>query len=225
MSDENNELPPPPWEKAGKNDAKPITQVGMIVDLRRCVGCHACAVACKTEHNVALGGFRIRTHYLDRPDRPTFRFLPMMCQHCKDAPCITACPNDAIVRLKDGRVDINKGDCLTARKCIASCPYDAIHIDPDEEVADKCNFCTQRTSVGMQPACVEACPTDALRFGDMGDAGSEVALIAAREKAVAFREDKGTRPSVVYIGHEKWMENAVKGVQLSDGENGIIYEH
>ena len=221
MTDQNKPQPLP-WENL--SDAKPMKQVGMIIDLRRCVGCHACAVACKTEHEVALGGFRIRTHYLHRPDRPTFRFLPMMCMHCQDAPCIPACPQEAIQRLPDGRVDINKGDCLTNRDCIKACPYDAIHIDPQTERADKCNLCQQRTEVGLQPACVEACPTEALKFGDIGDAGSEVAVLAVKGEAKPFRAEKNTKPSVLYIGHEKWMEEKVKGVQLAPGENGVIYE-
>jgi tetrathionate reductase subunit B len=215
---------PPPWERAGQERGAAMKRAGILVDLRRCVGCHACAVSCKTENDVPLGGFRIRTHYLERPDRPTHIHLPMMCQHCQDAPCIPACPNEAIVRLPDGRVEISKSDCQTAGMCIKSCPYDAIHIDPQAQKADKCNLCTQRTDVGLLPACVESCPTEALRFGDFDDAESAVSAIARREGAKPLHPEAGTRPTVQYIGLTPWMDEAVPGIQLHAGEKGIIYE-
>lgn len=121
---------------------KPMKRAGILVGPRRCIGCHACGVACKTEHDVPLGGFRIRTHYLQRTDRPTHFLLPTMCQHCQDAPCIPACPNDGVVRLADRRVEINKVDCRTDMSCIKACPYDAIYIDEQMGKADKCNLCT-----------------------------------------------------------------------------------
>ena len=136
-----------PWENLGVHRAKARKRVGMVVDPRRCVGCHACAVACKTEHEVQLGGFRIRTHYLDRPDRPVHGFLPMLCMHCADAPCIPACPNDAIARSGDGRVVISKNDCEMDTGCVGACPYGAIHIDRQQQKADKCDFCVSRTSM------------------------------------------------------------------------------
>jgi len=88
----------------------------------------------------------------------------------------------------------------------------------------KCDFCEHRTAVGMEPACVESCPTSALRFGDLGDAADPVTQYAKANDAKAYKEDAGTDPSVLYIGHEEWMESAAKGVQISDDEAGIVYE-
>ncbi len=148
----------------------------------------------------------------------------MMCMHCQDAPCITACPNDAIVRLDDGRVEISKSDCDMDTRCVSACPYGAIHIDRQQMKADKCNFCVPRTSVGLEPACVEACPTGTLLFGDLDDPEDPVAILAAAKGAQAMKAAAGTRPSVVYIGLESWMEKDNPGVQLQSGENGVIYE-
>lgn len=213
-----------PWEGLGRDRAVPMKQAAILVDIRRCVGCHACGVACKTENDVPLGGFRIRTHYVQRPDRPTFAFVPMMCQHCKDAPCIPACPNEAIERLPDGRVDINKAKCKSDTACMDACPYGAIHVDPQTDKADKCNLCTQRTEVGLQPACVEACPTEALRFGDIGDKESELSRLAAAGNATQLKAESGTNPAVRYIGLQPYMQEQARSVQLGEGENGVIYE-
>jgi tetrathionate reductase subunit B len=213
-----------PWENLSGEGVKPMKRAGIVVDPRRCVGCHACAVACKTENDVPLGGFRIRTHYLKRPDGPQHFFLPMMCQHCVDAPCMPACPNDAIERGADGRVLINKKDCRTDTACIKACPYDAIYVDEQAGKADKCNLCPQRTDVGLDPACVEVCPTEALRFGDLGDLDSAVSEYADKHNAKPFRPEHETKPTMQYAGLEKWMEKAAKGVQLSEGDNDIVYE-
>lgn len=215
---------PLPWENLGPHLAKKRKRVGMVIDQARCVGCHACAIACKTEHDVQLGGFRIRTHYLDHPQRPVHGFLPMMCMHCQDAPCITACPNDAIVRLDDGRVEISKNDCEMDTRCVSACPYGAIHIDRQQMKADKCNFCVPRTAVGLEPACVEACPTGTLLFGDLDDPDDPVAKLAVRKHARAMKEEAATKPSVLFIGLEPWMEEGDPVIQLQTGESGVIYE-
>ena len=136
---------PLPWENIGKK--KDIKRAGMLIDLRRCIGCHACSVACKTEHDVPLGGFRMRVRYLERPEQLTLAFLPMLCMHCKDAPCMDVCPTQAVARLADGRVVINQDACCGNKACIAACPYGAIYIDPQTHKADKCDFCMHRTSL------------------------------------------------------------------------------
>jgi len=214
-----------PWEKVGPQHKKRLARAGMLVDLRRCTGCHACSVACKTEHDVPLGGFRTRVRYLERPDRDTLAFLPLLCMHCKDAPCMPACGSEAIRRLDDGRVVIDAERCDSAKDCVAACPYGAIYIDPHTDKADKCDFCTHRTEVGLEPACVTACPTDALVFGDVEDPEDPVAKIAKRENAKAFKEAANTSPVVLYLAHEPWMEEKVNGgVQLSREDGDIIYD-
>ncbi len=212
-----------PWEHIGTK--KDIQKAGMLIDLRRCIGCHACSVACKTEHEVPLGGFRMRVRYMERPDRPTLSFVPMMCMHCEDAPCLNACPTQAISRLDDGRVVINTDRCNGNKACITACPYGAIYIDPQTNTADKCDFCTHRTEVGLDPACVNACPTDALKFADVANPDDAVTQIAKSEHAKPFKEEAGTKPVVFYVQHEPWMEKKANlGVQLSQLDEDITYE-
>lgn len=211
-----------PWEPG---PPRRLGRAGMLVDLDRCVGCHACSVSCKTEHGVPLGGFRTRVRYLPRPDRPTFSFLPLLCMHCRDAPCLDACPTEAIWRREDGTVLIDQERCCGNKACIAACPYGAVYIEPDEGVADKCDLCPQRTEVGLDPACVASCPTEALRFGDLDDPDDPVARYAEARGARAFKEDAGTLPNVLFVGLEGWMEEpAALGVQIAPDEDGVIYE-
>ena len=215
-----------PWEKVGQRGEAPAKQrAGMVVDLDRCIGCHSCSVACKTEHSVPLGGFRTRVRYLERPDRLTLAFLPLLCMQCQDAPCMKACPTEALSRGEDGRVEIDKSKCCGNKACIAACPYQAIYIDEATGTADKCDFCTHRTELGLDPACVSACPTEALRFGDLDDPEDPVARYAEERGAKAFKEEAGTLPSVVYVSHEKWMEEAAKsGIQISSEDRDLVYE-
>ena len=220
----SDQLDPIPWENISAKPVKEMTTAGMVIDLRRCIGCHGCSISCKTEHEVPLGTFRTRVHYAPRPDRPQIAFVPLLCMQCKDAPCLTACPTSAISRLSDGRVVIEEELCNGTKACVSACPYDAIAIHPQTNKAMKCDFCEHRTAVGMEPACVESCPTNALIFGDLGDASDPVTQYAKANDAKAYKEDAGTDPSVLYIGHEEWMESAAKGVQISDDEAGIVYE-
>lgn len=215
---------PPPWETVGPEHAQTRRRAGMVVDIDRCVGCHSCSVACKTEHQVPLGNFRQRTHYLQRPGQTQLTFVPMLCMHCQDAPCIAACPTSALGALDDGRVVINDQRCNGTKACIPACPYGAIALDRQTGRADKCDFCVQRTDVGLDPACVEACPTQALRFGDMDDPDDPVARYAAQREAAAYLPSAGTRPSVLYVGHDRWMEKRAHSVQRTHDEDGIIYE-
>lgn len=211
-----------PWEPQPRNT--PIQRAGMVIDLRRCIGCHACSVSCKTEHDVALGVFRTRVRYLEKPQEARLSFLPMLCMQCQDAPCVDACPTGSVSKLEDGRVVIDKDTCDAQTGCIDACPYGAIALDPQEDIADKCDFCTHRTDVGMDPACVAACPTETLRFGDMDDPKDKAMQYAKKHNARAFKEEEGTKPSVTYIGLDQWMEKkAGNGIQLTPDEDELIY--
>ena len=213
-----------PWERIGQDDPAPKRRAGMVADLRRCIGCHACSVACKTEHSVPLGGFRTRVRYLEEPEGLVLRFLPLLCMHCADAPCLDACPTEAIQRHEDGHVVIERERCCGNKACIAACPYQAIYLD-DQGLADKCDLCTHRTEVGMDPACVAACPTEALRFGDLGQADDPVAQYAEEHGAEPFKPEAETAPSVVYVGLRDWMAAAARtGVQVSADDDDIVYE-
>jgi tetrathionate reductase subunit B len=220
------ELPPIPWETKNKTERSlNMKRAGMVIDLRRCTGCHACSVSCKTEHDVPLGDFRNRVRYLEQPEENMLSFLPLMCMHCQDAPCLDACPTTAISRMSDGHVVINQDKCNGNKACITACPYGAIYIESNTGKADKCDMCTHRTSLDMDPACVTSCPTDALRFGDLDNPQDPVSVYAKENNAKAFKEEAGTNPNVLYVAHEKWMEDsAATGIQLSPNDNEIIYE-
>jgi len=172
----------------------------MLIDLNTCIGCHACSVACKAEFDVPLGVFRDTVLYVEDGTYPavTRHFIPVLCNHCEDAPCLDACPTDAITRLPDGQVVIEEGDCNLNRFCMGACPYGAIYEDPEKGVAQKCTFCEHRTAVGQQPACVDACPTGCRVFGDLDDPDSEIAQRSAGGTTV-WKPEAATAPRVQYV--------------------------
>ncbi len=216
---------PIPW--AMPTEPRSLTQrrAGLVIDLDRCTGCHACSVSCKTEHQVPLGGFRNRVRYLQQDGAQQLSFLPLACMHCQNAACIEACSHKAIVRLDDGRVLIDDDKCAGAGDCIEACPYGAIYMNPQTRRADKCDLCLNRTSLGLEPACVNACPNEAIRFGDLDNPEDPVAHYATERGAQPFKAGTGAEPSVLYVGLESWMEPAVNtGVQLAAEDQDIIYE-
>lgn len=194
-----------------------MARVGMLIDLRTCIGCHACSVACKSEFDVPLGVFRDTVKYLETGQYPSAKrhFIPVLCNHCEDAPCLKACPTQAISRLDGGEVTIDKNRCNAVRACMSACPYGAIYIDPFENVAQKCTFCSHRTATGQQPACVEACPTKCRIFGDLDDPDSEIARKAANNETRVWKEKEKTRPKVLYIDpHDALAEMDLEQVQV-----------
>jgi tetrathionate reductase subunit B len=189
--------------------AKKPPKWGMAIDLERCVGCHACSVACKVENSVSLGNFRTKVYYYDHHGKdavgkPTYKraFMPTLCMHCEDAPCLKACPTNSISRGADGVVRIDPNTCDSSKDCIAACPYGAIHTDPVADVADKCDWCSHRLEVGMQPACVEVCPAEVYAFGDLNDPNSKVSQMHAKHgsQLTVLKPEQGTKPSVKYRG-------------------------
>lgn len=173
-----------------------------VIDHTRCIGCHACTTACKSENEVPLSVTRTYVKYVDVGVFPEGRraFQVTRCNQCEDAPCVTACPTAAMYRRPDGIVDFDKSICIGCKACIAACPYDAIFINPDDRSAEKCNFCAHRIDIGLEPACVVVCPTQALMVGDMNDPGSEVGRVAGEDVVTVRRPEKATRPKVFYKG-------------------------
>jgi Fe-S-cluster-containing dehydrogenase component len=189
----------------------------MLIDLRTCIGCHACSVACKVEFEVPLGVFRDTVKYVETGTYPHAKrfFVPVLCNHCEDAPCLKACPTGAIVRLPNGEVVINEGDCNVNRFCQAACPYGAIYIDPETHVAQKCTFCEHRTAQGLAPACVEVCPTRCRIFGDLDDPTTEIGRKAQGNPTAVWKPEAGTQPRVVYIDPGRALQHiADEGVQV-----------
>lgn len=180
---------------------------GWFIDTRRCFGCHACEVSCKSENDVPLGNFIRQTIYRDVGEYPQVarKFLPVSCQHCEDAPCLKACPCGALYKEAGGTVAIDYNTCCGHGNCIDVCPYGAIYLDPVAKQAVKCHNCYHRLEQGMQPACAATCPADAIYFGDLNDPESKVSQAIADVKAqgseaTQLRAEKGTRPRMWFAG-------------------------
>ncbi|HKB25625.1 MAG TPA: 4Fe-4S dicluster domain-containing protein [Methylomirabilota bacterium] len=175
---------------------------GFVIDQRRCIGCHACTVACKEENQVPLGAFRTWVKYVERGTFPHTRryFAVLRCNHCDAAPCVTICPTVALYRRPDGIVDFDGARCIGCKSCMQACPYDALYIDPTTQTAAKCNYCAHRVEVGLEPACVIVCPEQAIVAGDLDDPSSRIARLVAREPVQVRKAEQGTRPKVFYLG-------------------------
>jgi tetrathionate reductase subunit B len=191
----------------------------MALDVERCIGCHACSVACKVENNVPLGRFRTKVYYWDTGKFPKSKryFLPTLCMQCEDTPCLKSCDNKAIERGVDGIVRVIPSKCDHLGTCETACPYGAIGCD-DNDVADKCDFCSHRIKHGMEPACVETCPAEVFHFGDANDPASQYSKFMAangKDTAVLKPEEK-TLPAVAYKGHRKEMEAKIPKGKVHD---------
>lgn len=177
---------------------------GFAIDLRKCIGCHACTIACKAEHDIPVGVHRCWVKTVEKgvfPDTQRF-FFPVLCNQCTDAPCVRICPTRALFKRRDGIVDLHGDRCIGCRACMEACPYDQLFIDPNTRTAEKCNFCANRVENKLLPACVSVCPTECRIFGDLDDPASEVARIAQREAFMVRKPEKGTGPNVLYLGAE-----------------------
>jgi Fe-S-cluster-containing dehydrogenase component/formate-dependent nitrite reductase membrane component NrfD len=177
-------------------------QWGKVIDQTRCIGCHACSTACKSENAVPLGVNRTYVKYVDIGTFPAARraFQVTRCNQCEHPPCVEACPTTAMFRRRDGIVDFDKNICIGCKACIAACPYDAIFINPEDHSAEKCNFCAHRLEVGLEPACVVVCPTEAILIGNLKDPESRVAQFVNRDVVAVRRPEKGTLPKLFYKG-------------------------
>lgn len=176
-------------------------QYGFIIDNRKCIGCHACTVACKAEHEVPLGVNRTWVKYIEKGTYPNTarHFSVMRCNHCEDAPCVEICPVTALYTRKDGIVDFDPRRCIGCKGCMQACPYDALYIDPDTHTAAKCNYCAHRVDIGLEPACVNVCPEHAIISGDMDDGSTEIAQLLAKEQVTVRKVEKDTKPRLYYI--------------------------
>ena len=186
-----------------------MTRWAWVIDQTRCIGCHACSTACKSENDVALGVFRTWVKQVDVGEFPAARrhFAVLRCNHCEDAPCVAICPVTAMYQRPDGLVDFDESLCIGCKACMQACPYDAIYMDPDSNTAAKCNFCSHRVDRQLLPACVVVCPVEALLFGDMDDPTSRVSRELEERQVAVRRPEQRTRPKAFYIGaHEATLD-------------------
>src|SRR5437667_1949737 len=177
-------------------------QWAKVIDHTRCIGCHACTTACKSEHVVPIGVTRTYVKHVDVGVFPQVRRAHQVtrCNQCAHAPCVTACPTTAMFTRPDGIVDFDKSICIGCKACIAACPYDAIFINPEDHSAEKCNFCAHRLEVGLEPAYVVVRPTEAILIGNLRDPESRVAKFVNRDVVAGRRPEKETLPKLFYKG-------------------------
>ena len=200
-----------------------MANYGFAIDLRKCIGCHACTIACKAEHDIPIGVNRCWVKTVEKgafPDSRRF-FFPVLCNQCTDAPCVRICPTGALFKRRDGIVDLLGDSCIGCRACMEACPYDQLFIDPNTHTAEKCNFCANRVENRLLPACVSVCPTECRIFGDLDDPLSEVARIVQREAFMVRKPEKGTGPRIFYLGAEESAirpEAAVRPLYYREGQ-------
>ncbi|MBN2468053.1 MAG: 4Fe-4S dicluster domain-containing protein [Deltaproteobacteria bacterium] len=194
----------------------------MVIDLKRCIGCQSCTMACKTQNGTPPGIFYRKVLEQISGQYPAVRrvYLPTQCMHCENPPCVESCPAGVFSKRADGIVLLDSDKCYGARVCRIACPYNAISflekmptyfpdtVTPIEAIwyenhtvgtAGKCDFCADRLDQGLKPACVQTCPTDAIKFGDLNDHQSEVSRLIKERKGYQLHSEWGTNPSVYYL--------------------------
>jgi molybdopterin-containing oxidoreductase family iron-sulfur binding subunit len=201
----------------------------MVVDIKRCVGCHTCAIACKQGNNLpndiwwnrvlTCGGENIDTPEGEYPSSLDISYLTFACQHCDEPACVKSCPTKATWQREDDIVMQDYDKCMGCEMCVMACPYDAVrtlnekepeyHLDfavgdatvePQQKgTVSKCNFCYERVDQGLLPNCIEVCPVNARHFGDINDKDSDVYTILQEREHIRLLEEKGTKPSVYFL--------------------------
>ena len=203
-------------------------QLGFVIDHSRCIGCHACTVACKSENQVPVGSFRTWVKYTEQGQFPEVKrsFAVLRCNQCTDAPCVTICPVTALDKRADGIVDVDPDVCIGCKACMHACPYDALYINEGTGTAEKCHFCAHRTEVGLAPACAVVCPTEAIIPGDFHDPESRVSRMKTEHALAARKTEAGTGPNVFYrdvepAGIDPLRTNGSGGYLWSDRQAGL----
>jgi Fe-S-cluster-containing dehydrogenase component len=209
---------------------------GFVVDTTKCIGCGRCAWACKHENHVPFeepvyrtwverytitkddelkvespnGGIDGFPDTYDEKDVKKSFFVPKLCNHCDEPPCVQVCPVGATYKTKDGVVLVDQEYCVGCRYCIQACPYGARYLYPEDgEVvrrrmtADKCTWCYHRITRGKITACAQACPVGARVIGDLREENSEVNRILATQRVGVLKPELGTEPKVYYVGLDK----------------------
>jgi tetrathionate reductase subunit B len=197
---------------------------GMGIDVSKCIGCGQCVAACKVENDVPLDPHFFNTWVeryvigldgeveVDSPNGgmdgfpPTVSeggmrrafFVPKLCNHCANPPCVQVCPVGATFITEDGVVLVDDEYCIGCRYCIQACPYGVRWLHPEKHVAAKCTFCYHRVVDGLVPACVEVCPTGARIFGEVEHRATPLARFMRFNDIQVLKPHLNTRPKAYY---------------------------
>lgn len=186
--------------------------LAMVVDLSKCNGCKACTIACGVENGNIPTEHRteVKQSSIEVGNKHYVMNLPLLCNQCDEPSCVSVCPTEATYkREEDGIIAIDSETCIGCNYCIKACPYEGVRFENSETATvDKCNFCVQRTSKGLLPACVETCIGEARVFGDINDPNSRVSKLLQENNAMVLQTSKGTKPNVYYIGLPQDESNA-----------------
>jgi len=209
-----------------------MAHLGMVIDISKCIACYDCFIACKDEYwdndyppytaaQPRHGQFWMNILKSERGKYPyiSVSYMPIPCMHCDDAPCIKAAKDGAVYKMDDGTVVIDPKKAVGQKQIVASCPYGVIFWDEEKKLPQKCTFCAHRLKAGKVPRCVQACPNDALVFGDLDDPNSEVSKLLKSAKTEVFHPEYNTKPRVYYIDLHKITKHLIAGTVVFGDTN------
>lgn len=214
---------------------------GFLIRNDRCIGCHACTTACKSENEVPVGVNRTWVKNVETGTYPnvTRHFQVTRCNHCANPPCTRICPTEAMYQRDDGIVEFDPELCIGCKACLQACPYDAIYVDLESGTAAKCHYCAHRVEMDLEPACVVVCPEHAIIAGDLDDPESEINQMLAENQVTVRKPEQGTAPKLFYTDGEEailtptatertpetfaWAD--VMPLHEGDGDPGIASEY